>query len=91
MPKTRKKKKLKSKVQYENNNKGLVILLPFSQAKAKGYSCFAIQFYGECWSGPDCQNTYAKHGSSSKCTPEAPLVGKRLANYVYMITTGLKQ
>lgn len=57
------------------------------KAKAKGYSCFAIQFYGECWSGPDCQNTYAKHGSSSKCTREAPLVGKRLANYVYMITT----
>lgn len=35
MPKTRKKKKLKRKVQYENNNKGLVILLPFLRLKQR--------------------------------------------------------
>jgi len=60
-----------------------------TQAKRKGYSFFAIQFYGECWSGPDSENTYAKHGSSSRCTRKAPLVGKQRANYVYMLTTGL--
>lgn len=76
MLKIRKKKKLKSKVQYENNNKGLVILLLFFQVKVKGYLCFVIQFYGECWSGLDCQNIYVKYGLLLKCILEVLLVGK---------------
>ena len=71
--------------------KAIGYLIIITQAKRKGYSFFAIQFYGECWSGPGSENTYAKHGSSTRCTLKAPLVGKRRANYVYMLTTGLKQ
>ena len=87
-----KQKERQSKVHFLNNKKKKIdYLIIITQAKSKGYSCFAIQFYGECWSGPACENTYAKHGSSSRCTLEAPFIGKRRANYVYMLTTGLKQ
>jgi len=57
------------------------------KTKRKGYSFFAIQYYGECWSGPDSETTYAKYGLSSGCTQTRPLVGKGRANYVYMLTT----
>ncbi|EDO40033.1 predicted protein [Nematostella vectensis] len=37
-------------------------------AKAKGYSYFALQFYGECWSGPTpTGKEYAKYGKSENC------------------------
>ena len=30
------------------------------------YKYFAIQFYGECWSGPDAEKTYARDGFSAE-------------------------
>ncbi|XP_031563116.1 coadhesin-like [Actinia tenebrosa] len=33
-----------------------------AKAKAKGYKVFGLQFFGECWSGPGGENTYAKYG-----------------------------
>jgi len=36
-------------------------------AKKKGYSVFAIQFYGECWSGPSDRANFAQLGTSTKC------------------------
>ena len=28
---------------------------------------FGLQNYGECWSGPDAENTYSRDGRSDKC------------------------
>lgn len=54
-------------------------------AHTKGYLYFAIQFYGECWTGVDAYKTFNKNGKSTRCTHG---VGKQWANFVYMITQG---
>ncbi|CAH3029853.1 unnamed protein product [Porites evermanni] len=36
-------------------------------AKEKGYKFFAIQYYGECWSGPNAGSTYARDGKAKNC------------------------
>ena len=41
---------------------------------------FAIQFYGECWSGSDAEKTYAEYGSSQNCWKG---VGGTRTNFVY--------
>ena len=33
----------------------------------RGYSHFGLKNDGECWSGPDAQNTYSEGGSSTGC------------------------
>ena len=43
-------------------------------AKERGLPVFGIQYYGECWSGLDAENTYNKYG-----------VGGEGTNYVYNI------
>lgn len=50
------------------------------KAKEKKYMYFAIQYYGECWSGPTSPWTYDRYGASSQCLS---LVGKALTNVVY--------
>ncbi|XP_031574004.1 uncharacterized protein LOC116307825 isoform X2 [Actinia tenebrosa] len=64
-------------------------------ARSKRYNFFSIQYYGECWSGPDAGETYKRNGVSSKCitkegqpcTPDKPDVcaGEAETNYVYGI------
>ena len=60
---------------------------------------FAIQYYGECWSGDDADVCYDKHGASESCTGggnetnaqcnsmnnTSPCSGKAKVNYVYKI------
>ena len=41
-----------------------------------------MQFYGECWSGPDAGETFARDGNSEDCYEG---VGKRKTNAVYRI------
>jgi len=41
-----------------------------------------VQFYGECWSGPDAGETFARDGPSEACYEG---VGKTKTNAVYRI------
>ncbi|XP_032233886.1 uncharacterized protein LOC116616115 isoform X2 [Nematostella vectensis] len=65
-------------------------------ARTKGYSFFSLQFYGECWSGPDVITSvkYNKHGESDKCITDDYqkcgkfsrfCVGEQWTNFVYEI------
>jgi len=47
------------------------------------YEYFGLQYYGECWSGPNTGETYAKNGRSKQCVHG---VGKNKANAVYRVT-----
>ncbi|KAJ7323450.1 hypothetical protein OS493_031650 [Desmophyllum pertusum] len=50
------------------------------EAQKLGYTHFGVQFYGECWSGPNAHKTYDMYGSSSDCTS---YVGMENTNLVY--------
>ena len=43
---------------------------------------FSVQFFGECWSGPNAGKTFARDGESKKCYKG---VGDKNANYVYRL------
>jgi len=45
-----------------------------------GYKIFAIQFYGECWSGPNIATDYDKLGVADTCWAG---VGGPLSYYMY--------
>ncbi|XP_068705620.1 uncharacterized protein [Montipora capricornis] len=71
------------------------------RVEEKGYNCFGIQFYGECWSGDEnacAPENYKRHGESTNCycsrnsykkydsNSECRVpVGGKLANFVYTI------
>ena len=54
-------------------------------AAARGYKVFAVQFGGECYSGPNAHETYAKYGQAldSDCNNG---VGGRRRNSVYRVS-----
>ena len=65
-------------------------------AAAKGYTVIGLQFYGECWSGPNAHETYGKYGKSEECVDGKfrsyskdktclRYVGRNWANHVYRI------
>ena len=67
------------------------------RAKAKGYTYFGIQYFGECWSGPG-HLSFRKHGTSSACKSAAfqqcnvkagsrrcLCTGDQHSNYVYKL------
>lgn len=65
-------------------------------AAAKGYTVIGLQFYGECWSGPNAHETYGKYGKSKECVDGKfrsyskdktclRYVGRNWANHVYRI------
>lgn len=71
------------------------------EAESRGFSHFGLQFYGECWSGPQTDRNYTMYGASKhrcvsgdppmdKCedNSESKCVGKANANYVYEIVSG---
>lgn len=37
------------------------------EAEERGFKCFGIQFYGECWSGLNACDTYDIYGRSDEC------------------------
>ena len=49
-------------------------------AKALGYTYFAVQKFGQCWSDVNAQQTYQALGPSNNCVDG---VGKKGANMVY--------
>jgi len=66
-------------------------------ASAKGYTVIGLQFYGECWSGPNAHKTYNRFGRSTKCIdgkfrPYAETdtscgrhIGRQWTNHVYRV------
>ncbi|EDO41073.1 predicted protein [Nematostella vectensis] len=67
-------------------------------AKAKGYRFFAIQFFGECYSGPNMENPFTPRSRSKKCytngykrcdsMDDAPCVGGSFRDFVYQLEEG---
>ena len=54
----------------------------FSLAAARGYRAFAVQYGGECFSGPMAHRTYSKYGRTRGCRGGK---GGSWANDVYFI------
>jgi len=63
-------------------NVHLIVEQCMAEAVAKGYQCIGVQFFGECWSGPNACETYKKYGESKRCWNG---VGQSLTNYVYKV------
>jgi len=62
-----------------------VIMQCAQAAQARGYACFGIEFYGECWGSNNACDTYVRYGNSSKCIKG---VGLHWALYVYKAKCG---
>ena len=69
-----------SQIDWKNLNK--TIRSCAKEVKGAGYIYFGLQFYGECWSGPQAHLTYDEDGDSKHCTLG---VGKARANFVYKL------
>ena len=68
-------------------------------ASRNGFHIFGLQFFGECWSGVNAAQTYAKDGPSNRClmavnsvelrecndASHEACVGVEFTNYVYRI------
>jgi len=65
-------------------------------AASKGYTVIGLQFYGECWSGPNAHESYSKYGKSEECVDGKfrsysneksclRYVGRSWTNHVYRI------
>ncbi|CAH3180570.1 unnamed protein product [Porites evermanni] len=64
-------------------------------ASDMGYEYFAVQFYGECYSGRNAKESYAKYGNITEGCWEFDnqtgfAVGKEGANFVYQIRNFIK-
>ncbi|XP_027050931.1 uncharacterized protein LOC113678252 [Pocillopora damicornis] len=64
------------------------------KTKESRFKVFGLQFYGECWSGVNAENTYRQDGPSQecltidflKCGPQDKYcVGEQNTNFVYML------
>lgn len=49
------------------------------------YTVFAIQYYGECWTGASAGQTYNKYGESSNCYEAGGTVGRDHTFYAYRL------
>ena len=59
---------------------------------------FGLQYYGECWSGPDSCDQYSRYGDSQLCigknytrcdvNDDSECVGEGNANFVYLLLEG---
>lgn len=72
--------RLPSQIDWTNLNR--TIRACAKEVKEAGYMYFGLQFYGECWSGPQAHLTYDEDGESRHCTLG---VGKERANFVYKL------
>lgn len=53
------------------------------------YKFFAIQYYGECWSGPNAGSTYARDGKAKNCFKG--VVGVSHSNFVYQFVNWVRK
>jgi len=61
----------------------------------RGYTHFGLQFYGECWSGPNATDRFGIQGVSGRCiggdygscvdSAETECIGKDSTNYIYQL------
>ena len=61
----------------------------------RGYTHFGLQFYGECWSGPNAAARFGMQGKSERCigvdynhcvdSAETECIGKDHTNYIYQL------
>ena len=70
--------------EFDWNNLNKTVEACAREVRARGFLYFGIQFYGECWSGPQSHVTYDDGGPSTRCTSAG--VGQALANFVYRLT-----
>lgn len=75
-----------------------------AEMKKKGYRVFGLQFYGECWSGPNAEKLFNKDGEGTSCiqdlqnlesqvascnkTSLQECTGGALSNYIYKLQEG---
>ncbi|XP_029197973.2 uncharacterized protein LOC114963020 isoform X2 [Acropora millepora] len=83
------------RVNWDNWNSYLVDIVCrcAKAAKAKRYTHFAIQFYVECWSGPEASLTFTRAGNTNQCVTmdfkecnpadKRECAGKLNTNFVY--------
>ena len=64
--------------EYKNKQESMVCFLFFLLFR---YAYFSVQYYAECWSGPEAGDTYAREGKATNCFNDA--VGTSFTNYVY--------
>lgn len=73
------------------------------KARAKGYKVFGLQFYGECWGGPNGEALFSKDGPSDNCIqqltkpfacvqqdPFTECVGGENTNFIYRLVDNSK-
>ncbi|KAJ7383586.1 hypothetical protein OS493_026771 [Desmophyllum pertusum] len=84
------------KVEWKNWNEYLpdLVCRCAKKTRDKGYNVFGLQFYGECWSDFDSEDTYFRDGPSKECvthdhhlcgSQERFCVGKKETNFVYAL------
>ena len=54
-------------------------------AQARGFACYAVEYYGECWGAIDACATYARYANSSNCIDG---VGRDWTLFVYRAKCG---
>ena len=64
--------------EYKNKQESMFRFLFFLLFR---YAYFSVQYYAECWSGPEAGDTYAREGKATNCFNDA--VGTSFTNYVY--------
>ena len=69
-----------ARIDWNNLNKTIAACA--KEVKDKGFWYFSLQFYGECWSGPQAHQTYYEDGESRRCKLG---VGMARANFVYRL------
>ena len=74
-------KNFRGNIDWYNHNKTIDACA--EEARKNGTLYFAIQFYGECWTGPMAHLTFDQAGPSNSCISG---VGKARTNFVYMLT-----
>lgn len=74
-------KNFRGNIDWYNHNKTIDACA--EEARKNGTLYFAIQFYGECWTGPMAHLTFDQAGPSNNCISG---VGGARTNFVYMLT-----
>ena len=72
----------KGQKEFDWNNLNKTIEACAREVNKKGYLYFGIQFYGECWSGPEGHLTFDRVKTSKHCIKG---VGKSWTNFVYRL------
>ena len=71
---------LRKKIDWRNMTKTVEECAEQVTHKNGTFKVFGLQYYGECWSGPDGEKTYSQYGASKHCWNG---VGGGKVNFVY--------